>query len=324
STLSRARRLQTPRIPDSQIFDFPESYTITLKNQPFLCIDQIIKRKTRVLVFASNEPLKLLFNSSVILMGSTFTSSPSIFSQVYCIHAIKYEQSFVCVFALLPDKKKSTYNFLFHELRNKAAQLNMIFHPNTIMSDFEETLADVIKSDFSNSLHVGCYFHYTQAIYRKSQRPGLSSEYAADEEIRNACRKIMALALMPVSLVLQAFDDLSELVLESSTIKFNLLKPLFRYFENQWLKNVYIQRWNVYGLKLRTNNNCEGEENRFNHLLIQMKGGLQTQPKTKKTQAIQQRIDTLYIRRDNGDVTSKELLEGLSFIVAKNIKPKRK
>ncbi|CAF1374676.1 unnamed protein product [Rotaria magnacalcarata] len=70
------------------------------------------------------------------------------------------------------------------------------------MSDFEETLAEVIKSEFSNSLYVGCYFHYTQAIYRNIQRLGLSSKYATDEETRNTCRKIMALALMPVSLVL--------------------------------------------------------------------------------------------------------------------------
>ncbi|CAF1685115.1 unnamed protein product [Rotaria magnacalcarata] len=89
SALNTARRLQAPRIPDSQIFDIPESFTITLKNQRFLCIDQIIKRKTRILVFTSNEQLKLLFDSSVILMNGTFSSSPSIFSQVYCIHAIK-------------------------------------------------------------------------------------------------------------------------------------------------------------------------------------------------------------------------------------------
>ncbi|CAF4884467.1 unnamed protein product [Rotaria socialis] len=48
STLNRARRLQASRISDSQIFDIRESYTITLKNQPFLCIDQIIKRITRI------------------------------------------------------------------------------------------------------------------------------------------------------------------------------------------------------------------------------------------------------------------------------------
>ncbi|CAF4921093.1 unnamed protein product [Rotaria socialis] len=269
STLNRARRLQAPHIPDSQI--------ITLD----------------------------------------------------------FQSTFVCVLALLPDKKKPTYKLLFHELRNKLAQF---FHPNTIVSDFEETLANIIKSEFSNSLHVRCYFHYTQAIYRNIQRLRLSSEYAADEEIRNTYRKIMALALMPVSLVLRAFGDLSESVLESSPIKFNLLKPLFHYFENQWLKNVDIQRWNVYGLKLRTNDNCEGYhnrlnlriskyhpnswafirciqggENRFNHLLIQLKGDVQMRPKTKKTQPIRQRIDTLYIRHDNVDATNNELLEGLSL-----------
>ncbi|CAM4980881.1 unnamed protein product [Rotaria socialis] len=179
---------------------------------------------------------------------------------------------------------------------------------------------------------------FFKAIYRNIQRLSLSSEYAADEEIRNTYRKIMALALMPVSLVLRAFGDLSESVLESSPIKFNLLKPLFHYFENQWLKNVDIQRWNVYGLKLRTNDNCEGYhnrlnlriskyhpnswafirciqggENRFNHLLIQLKGDVQMRPKTKKTQPIRQRIDTLYIRHDNVDATNNELLEGLSL-----------
>ncbi len=41
-----------------------------------------------------------------------------------------------------------------------------------------------------------------------------------------------------------------------------------------------------------------------------MKGGLGARPKTKKTQAIQERIDTLYDRYDNGDPTQNELLEG--------------
>ncbi len=68
----------------------------------------------------------------------------------------------------------------------------------------------------------------------------------------------MVLALMPLSLVLQAYDDLYDSVLESSSTKFYLLKPLFDYFENQWIKKVNIQRWNVYGIKMRTNNNAEG------------------------------------------------------------------
>ncbi len=55
-----------------------------------------------------------------------------------------------------------------------------------------------------------------------------------------------------------------------------------------------------------------------------LKGGLAARPQTKKTQAIQQRIDNLYVRYENKDMTPDELLEGLSFVVAKNSKSKKK
>jgi hypothetical protein len=68
----------------------------------------------------------------------------------------------------------------------------------------------------------------------------------------------MALALLPTSLVIDTFDNLCDSLLESSSTKFNLLKPLFTYFENQWVKKIDVERWNAYGTHMRTNNNCEG------------------------------------------------------------------
>ncbi|CAF4091623.1 unnamed protein product [Rotaria sordida] len=299
-TLNKARRFQTPPIPDTQLFDLPECYTKTIKGLPFLCIDQLVK-------------------------------------------------PFVCVFALLPDQKKPTYKFLLNGLRDKAAEMNMMFNPTTIMSDFEGSLVEVLKSEFPNSQHCGCYFHHNQAIYRNIQKLGLSSTYVDDEQIRIICRKLMALASLPLSLDIKAFDNLYDSVLESSSTTFKLLEPLFTYFENQWIKAVEIKRWNAYGIQMRTNNNCEGyhnrlnsrickyhpniwifirciqgEENRFNHLLIQMKGSLAARPQTKTTQAIQKRIDNLYARYENKEVSPDELLEGLSFVVAKNSKSKKK
>ena len=55
-----------------------------------------------------------------------------------------------------------------------------------------------------------------------------------------------------------------------------------------------------------------------------MKAGLTARSKTKKTLAIQHRIDTLYLRYDNGDINTNELLDGLSCVVAKNIKSRKK
>jgi hypothetical protein len=70
----------------------------------------------------------------------------------------------------------------------------------------------------------------------------------------------MALALLPPSLVVEAFDNLYDSVLESSSTTFKSLEPLFTYFENQWIKTIEIKRWNAYGIHMRTNNNCEGLE----------------------------------------------------------------
>lgn len=60
----------------------------------------------------------------------------------------------------------------------------------------------------------------------------------------------MALPLLPESLILQAFDDLFDVVLQAASSEYDRLKPLFEYFENHWIRTV--------GLKIRTNNNAEG------------------------------------------------------------------
>ncbi|CAF4832204.1 unnamed protein product [Rotaria socialis] len=348
-SLNKSRRLQTSVIPDSQTLDIPEFYSKTLKNEPFLCIDKFIRRKTRILVFASRQQLTLLFESSIIFMDGTFSASPSIFDQIYSLHGIKYEKCFACAFGLLPDRKKPTYKFLFQELKNLATEMNLCFNPVTIMSDFETGLAEAIHSEFPNCNHVGCFFHFTQAVYRHIQTLGVSQEYNNNEEVRLICRKLMALSLLPLHLVIQSFDDLFELILQAPSNKFDLLKPLFNYFDNYWIKQVDLKKWNVFGLEIRTNNNAEGfhnrlnarlskshpniwtfikciqgEQNRFNHLMIQMKGGLSSRQKTARTLAIQQRLNTLYLRHEKGDISDSELFEGLSYVVAKNMVSKKK
>ncbi|CAF3280615.1 unnamed protein product [Rotaria socialis] len=309
-SLNKARRLETPPIPDSQIFGIPYLYTRTIENEEFLCVDKFIKRKTRILLFASNEQLKMLYQNSIVLMDGTFSTCPKIFDQVFTIHSIKYEQSFICGIGLLPDRKKSTYRFVFEELKGLAVRMNLVFSPSTIITDFEPSLAEAIISEFPSSNHIGCYFHFTQAVYRQIQHLGLSSGYCSDESIRMTCRKLMALPLLPSSVVLKCFEDLYESVLLTSSAALGSLKPLFEYYENYWVKTIGIKRWNVYGIRIKTNNNAEGfhnrlnlriakhhpniwilirciqgEEIRFNHVLIQMIGGLTCRTKTAATNA---------------------------------------
>jgi hypothetical protein len=77
--------------------------------------------------------------------------------------------------------------------------------------------------------HHGCFFHYCQALYKKIQSLGLSTAYLDDEDIRLACRSAMALALLPVEHVEEAFQLLKENSPEE-------MVEFFEYYQKQWLK----------------------------------------------------------------------------------------
>ncbi|CAF4689044.1 unnamed protein product, partial [Rotaria socialis] len=360
SGINKARRAITPIIPTTQLFDIPESYSKTLNKNEFLITDKMITRRQRILLFSTSEQLKMLFATETIFMDGTFSTCPKMFDQVYTIHAIKYDQSFPCVFGLLPNRQKSTYHFMFRELKALAVQMDMNFSPKLIMSDFEPGLLAVVALEFVTATHLSCYFHFTQAIYRAIQRLGLSTAYNNDDDIKKYCRKLMALPLIPEAIIEDTYDEL--IATMPSTLK-DSLKDLLQYFQEQWLNKVPISQWCVHGLNIRTNNNAEGdiflvfnseiyflmshlafhsrfnrrvqinhpniwsfikllqgEENRFHHMYVQFMAGLGTRSKQAKTVAIQLRIDKLGERYYDGAINTIEYLDGLSFVVAKRKK----
>ncbi|CAF4369903.1 unnamed protein product [Rotaria sp. Silwood2] len=284
----------------------------------------------------------MLFAAETIIMDGTFSTCPSTFDQVYTIHAIKHDQSFPCVFGLLPNRLKSTYYFMFNELKSIAIQMQMNFTPKSIMSDFEPGLLAVVTTDFVTATHTSCYFHFTQAIYRAIQRVGLSTSYNNNDDVKQYCRKLMALPLLPEAIIENTYDEL--IATMSINLK-NVLNDLMEYFQEQWFVKVSISQWCVHGMNMRTNNNAEafhsrfnrrvqvnhpniwsfikflqGEENRFHHMRIQFSAGLGPRPKQAKTIAIQRRIDNLGERYYDCAINAMEYLDGLSFIVAKRKK----
>ena len=56
---------------------------------------------------------------------------------------------FPCVFGLLPDRKKSTYQHLFRTLKEIAESMNRLFKPDRIMTDFESSLFSVLAHEVS-------------------------------------------------------------------------------------------------------------------------------------------------------------------------------
>lgn len=96
-------------------------------------------------------------------------------------------------------------------------------------------------------------FHFNQAIHRKISDLGLKNEYLHNEAIRDQCRQIMALSLMPIEQVHIQFHRLQ-------TITSASLSDLLLYFKNQWVHGVVpISMWNFFDVNHRTNNTSEGQ-----------------------------------------------------------------
>ncbi|CAF1246239.1 unnamed protein product [Adineta ricciae] len=335
--LNQARRKLTPSLPGSISFDIPDSYRSTACGEKFLVCDTLVGRKKRLLIFASPKQLELLFNSSILFMDGTFSSTPPHFDQVFIMHVLKFESSLPCCFGLLPDRKKSTYQQLFQELKGVAVSMNRIWKPERIITDFEPSLISAIPAEFPDAIHQGCFFHHNQALYQRIQSLGLATAYAEDDEIRSFCRKLMALPMLPLDVVETSFYQLRTALNNRQKEE---LRQLFLYYNDYWMNKVPINMWNVHGCQHRTNNVCyhnrlnrrlerahaniwtfirciASEESRFQHFLIQLETGAQRRAKTNATDAIQKRVDALNERYEKQEIDAENLLCGLALLVDK-------
>ena len=165
SGLYLIRRQKTPLLPTSVDFDIPSRYKKSINGKRYLLADRIKlfngDTEQRIIVFATDEQLRLLFTSSHVMMDGTFDTCPPHFHQVYSIHAMKNDQSsslvscqcfsmefnsigFVCVVALLSGRSSLIYKELFAILTHHAGRLNLQFRPAKITSDFESALIKTV------------------------------------------------------------------------------------------------------------------------------------------------------------------------------------
>ena len=97
------------------------------------------------------------------------------------------------VFALLPDKKKVTYIRLFEAILQVVPERAL----ETVNIDFETGAIEAIKHVFPRRAKVqGCFFHFSQNLWRRVQNIGLTSMYKSNQEVRNSIRMCAALAFL--------------------------------------------------------------------------------------------------------------------------------
>jgi hypothetical protein len=99
------------------------------------------------------------------------------------------------VFALLPDKKETTYHDLLTLLKNWC----VFWSPKNLKVDFEAAVIGAINTAFPDSVITGCNFHFNQCLWRQTQNTGVMVEYKENEQPK-------------VFLLLQTLKEEAELV----------------------------------------------------------------------------------------------------------------
>ena len=118
-----------------EIPEIPNEFRFLENGEEFLLYDSgagdVVNR---ILMFGTHQNLQPLNNSEQWFVDGTFKVCPTLFFQLYTVHAQNNARILPCIFRLLPNKFQATYTEFFVQVRNLA-----ILHgdgPNAILFDF--------------------------------------------------------------------------------------------------------------------------------------------------------------------------------------------
>lgn len=157
------------------------------------------------------------------LADGTFKIVPmGIFTQLFVIYIAYKGTIFPLLYILMTKKTQKAYEETLEYIESNIFELR----PTKFMADFEEALRKAVMIIYPGIKLLGCWFHYCQAVCRYSQKtPEILSVIARDEEVRQACHKILKLP---------CFSSIRTMI-ESKT---EVFARFLNYYSRQWLRKV--------------------------------------------------------------------------------------
>ena len=235
--------------------------------------DQEVRNPSRVLVFTTDLLLSLLAVSKFGSVDGTFKSMTSRWRQLF-VFMLNYRGSFIPIaFGWLPNKRPVSYHIFVYLILSKFLQSREV-----ISEDFGSTTFKLrkVRLDFEISIHfafnryfkiMGCFFHFSKAIWKKVQDLKLVREYMKNKNFRNFIRSIVAIPFLPLDQIQGALRALArtEFTGDLERQKFKTLE----YVETVWIFGQFPPKmWNLWGkTKELTNNRNEGYNSRINKLV---------------------------------------------------------
>ncbi|CAD5126557.1 DgyrCDS14653 [Dimorphilus gyrociliatus] len=137
----------------------------------------VLENNERVIIFSTSKQLSLLAVSKVWYLDGTFKIVKDPFTQLFSFHSFLKKEGELkqvpLLYAFMSSKKKKAYNLLFKCIN----QLLQYKEPKKIIMDFEKAIWKAVLNNWENVNLSGWLFHWNQAVYRKIQELGYSTDF---------------------------------------------------------------------------------------------------------------------------------------------------
>ena len=145
------------------------------------------------------------------------------------------------VYALLPGESQFVSTRFFTLLKEHMSRLNLSFTPTRAFADFEVAVHNAIRQVIPGIIIKGCFFHFTQCVWKKAQTTGLQIFYRDNEEVRTLIRRAAVLPPIPLDRMEDVWFQALE-YLEDADIPHNT-QPFTDYITEQWVEGDRLV-WN--------------------------------------------------------------------------------
>ena len=261
--------------------------------QPFLFYDNGPDARTRGIAFATEDNLRHLATADTLYMDGTFDAAPPLFKHIFTIRVPFGNTHITVVYSLLQKKTRQAYEELFQAVIDKCNNLGIAVNITKVVADFEDGLLRATSAAvFGRQVdHQGCFYYLTQATWRRIQKHRLATHYMTDPEFRQFCNTLDALAFLPTADLQEGIAYIRSITPDEPVET----EDLVDYFDTTYVSGPYrpvlpqnpdqqpqltMRRvppmfqpsvWSVHYATMegnpRTNNVCEGWNNKF-HTLV--------------------------------------------------------
>ena len=109
------------------------------------------------------------------------------------------------IHCLMTAKDQNLYKAVLNDIRNLIPQ----FQPEVTMSDWEAAPRNAVKEIYPNVKHYGCWFHFSQRVWQRTQKLGLVETFTENQEFATYVRCLMAIPFLPSDLIQETYNHLT-------------------------------------------------------------------------------------------------------------------